>query len=536
MKWKTVKRLRVIISLIFFIITFLLFIDLKNFFSTFSEPVLFFQFLPSLLKFISLLSFSAFGFIIILFITSLFGRAYCSSICPMGTLQDITIHFSSRLKKKRNPKKFFRYIKPFDWWRYGILTLSLITFLAGFNFILNLLDPYSNFGRFTTHFAKPSIIFLNNVLVTILENFNIYSLFPVEYRPVEWIQLILPVVMFALVIGFSFRYGRLYCNTVCPVGTLLGLLATKSFYRLRIDQSACNHCGQCVYDCKSGCINKEEQQIDFSRCVMCFNCLPSCSKGAIHFDNYFTRKTTIQTAPAWETVDLGKRKFLSGSLIFLSGMSGSQILRDTVVQKKPIIINLPSTVPVNREFPVVPPGAKSLDHFNKYCIACTLCVSACPNHVLQPSFLQYGIVGMMQPYMDYNSGFCNYDCKICSEVCPTGAIRLIEALEEKHIIQMGKAKFIEENCVVRTEGTDCGACSEHCPTKAVNMVPYEETGLFIPELNEDICVGCGACEYPCPTRPFRAIYVEGNPEHLVAEKPEIEEPEGVEFSEEEFPF
>ena len=240
--------------------------------------------------------------------------------------------------------------------------------------------------------------------------------------------------------------------------------------------------------------------------------------------------------PIFEEVDLNKRKFLAGSLILLSNMSGSQILKDTLAQKKPIVVNLPSTVPVNREFPVVPPGAKSLDHFNKYCIACTLCVSACPDHVLQPSFLQYGIEGMMQPFMDYNSGFCNYDCKICSEVCPTGAIELIHVLDNKKTIQMGKSKFIKENCVVHTEGTDCGACSEHCPTKAVNMVPYEDTGLFIPEVNEDICVGCGACEYPCPTRPYRAIYVEGNPEHMVAEKPIIEEIEEVELGEEDFPF
>jgi len=536
MSWKTVKKLRVILSLIFFVATFLLFIDLKNLFSPYSEPILFFQFLPSLLKFIALLSFSAIGFLIIIILTSLFGRAYCSSVCPLGTLQDITTYITRRLKKKPKRKKFFHYFQPQNWWRYGILVVCIVSFLAGFNFVLNLLDPYSNFGRFTTNFAKPVIIFLNNGLVKILESFNIYFIFPVEYRSIIWIQLIFPVLMFGLVIWLSIQYGRLYCNTVCPVGTLLGIISKKSFYKLVIDQSACNNCGQCVYNCKSACINKEAQKIDYSRCVLCFNCFQSCSKDAIYFKNPFFRKKSIKLEPIFEEVDLNKRKFLAGSLILLSNMSGSQILKDTLIQKKPIVVNLPSTVPVNREFPVVPPGAKSLDHFNKYCIACTLCVSACPDHVLQPSFLQYGIEGMMQPFMDYNSGFCNYDCKICSEVCPTGAIELIHVLENKQTIQMGKSKFIKENCVVHTEGTDCGACSEHCPTKAVNMVPYEDTGLFIPEVNEDICVGCGACEYPCPTRPYRAIYVEGNPEHMVAEKPIIEEIEEVELGEEEFPF
>jgi ferredoxin len=454
----------------------------------------------------------------------------------LGTLQDFTSYFSRRLKKKRERKKFFRYSQPKNWWRYGILTVSVITFLAGFNFILNLLDPYSNFGRFTTSFIKPVVIFLNNGLVKILENFNIYSLFPVEFRPITWFQMIFPVLMFTLVFWLSFRYGRLYCNMVCPVGTLLGLFAKKSAFKLAIDQSACNHCGQCVNDCKSSCIDKEEQKIDYSRCVLCFNCFQSCSKEAIHFENLFKKKKAIELEPAFEKVDVRKRKFIAGSLFFLGSMSGSQFLKDTVQQKKLIVVNLPSTVPIERENPVVPPGAKSIAHFNNYCTACTLCVSACPNHVLQPSFLQFGMEGMMQPHMDYDSGFCNYDCKICTEVCPTGAIELIKEPEEKQTIQMGKAKFIKENCVVYTEGTDCGACSEHCPTKAVNMVPYEDSGLFIPEVNEDICVGCGACEYPCPVRPYKAIYVEGNPEHLIAEKPVIEEIEDMDLGEEEFPF
>ena len=55
------------------------------------------------------------------------------------------------------------------------------------------------------------------------------------------------------------------------------------------------------------------------------------------------------------------------------------------------------------------------------------------------------------------------------------------------------------------------------------MVPYIND-LVIPEVNESICVGCGACEYACPTTPYRAIYVEGNAIHQLAEKPkEIEQ-------------
>jgi ferredoxin len=141
--------------------------------------------------------------------------------------------------------------------------------------------------------------------------------------------------------------------------------------------------------------------------------------------------------------------------------------------------------------------------------------------------------GLMQPYMDYHSGFCNFDCTLCSEICPAGAILPVDP-EVKKLEQIGIAKFIEGNCVVYTDNTDCGACSEHCPTKAVDMVPYKD-GLTIPKVDETICIGCGACEYACPTRPYRAIYVEGNLVHKQAEKPVHEEIK-IEDKGEDFPF
>ena len=139
----------------------------------------------------------------------------------------------------------------------------------------------------------------------------------------------------------------------------------------------------------------------------------------------------------------------------------------------------------------------------------------------------------MQPRMDNHAGFCNYDCLVCTEVCPTGALLPLK-LKDKQTIQLGKSYFVKENCIVETEGTDCGSCSEHCPTKAVYMVDYKN-GLKIPEVNNDICVGCGACEYACPTHPYKAIYVDGNPVHVQVQKQQQEKVE-VEEQEEDFPF
>jgi len=134
--------------------------------------------------------------------------------------------------------------------------------------------------------------------------------------------------------------------------------------------------------------------------------------------------------------------------------------------------------------------------------------------------------------MDFSSGFCNYDCTLCGEICPTGAIRLKD-LDEKRQIRTGKSVFVIENCITYTSGTDCGACSEHCPTKAVHMVPFKN-GLVIPEINSEICTGCGACEYACPVRPLRAIYVEGLKKHDSAKLPQVKKKEKI--IEADFPF
>lgn len=162
-----------------------------------------------------------------------------------------------------------------------------------------------------------------------------------------------------------------------------------------------------------------------------------------------------------------------------------------------------------KENPITPPGSVSLEHFQAHCTSCHLCVSKCPSHVLKPVLMEYGLEGMMQPTVSFEKGFCNFDCTVCGDVCPNGAIKPL-TVDEKHLTQMGHVIFIEENCIVHTDGTSCGACSEHCPTQAVAMVPYKD-GLTIPQVNTEICVGCGGCEYVCPAHPFRAIYIEGNP-------------------------
>ncbi len=521
MVFRQLKVIRVIISVAFFLLITFLFIDFSATLSTsWKSGLLYFQYLPSVFKFINLLSWMATGFIVVSLLSLLMGRVYCSFLCPLGTLQDILIYFREKFGKRIRRK----YYRPLNWIRFPILIFSIILLLFFGNvLLLEMLDPYSNFGRIMSNFLRPVYYSMTNFISYLLELQDNYSLKPVELKNIGWISLGYSLVILALIIWMSLKHGRLYCNTACPVGTLLGQFAEVSLFKIRLEESLCNSCGICSSNCKANCIDAKNKHVDFSRCVGCLNCLYVCPGGGVKFMyNLGLRKKVAQDPAGSEE----RRAFVKKSALLTAGAA---VLSKTVLAQEV----KKALVPINREHPVTPPGSGDVMRFNSYCTACTLCVSACPTQVLQPSFLEYGLAGMMQPRMDYKTSFCNFECVICTEVCPTGAIKPI-SIEEKKLLQLGKSYFVKENCVVYTDGTACGACSEHCPTKAVNMVPYDEKpGLTIPEVTNDYCVGCGACEYACPTDP-KSIYVEGNVTHLQAKKPKEEEIEKQEL--EEFPF
>jgi ferredoxin len=293
---------------------------------------------------------------------------------------------------------------------------------------------------------------------------------------------------------------------ICPVGTLLGLISKISILRIKFDESSCTRCGRCSLQCKSSCIDFLNHDVDLSRCVGCFNCINICQDKAITYGIVNKKKNVHET-------DEDKRKIIIGSVLLLFGLSRSVTGQDKIIPKP----KKESTVKENRTYHICPPGAVAINEFNKHCTACSLCISACPNNVLQPALLQYGISGLMQPVMDYHKSFCTYNCTICTEICPTFALKPL-LLEAKKLTQLGKVVFIKDNCIVKTEKTACGACSESCPTKAVYMIPYEGN-LLLPEVDTDICIGCGHCEYSCPTVPYKAIFVDGNAVHLAAAKP-----------------
>lgn len=505
MKTHQLKTLRIVLGGLFFLSVFLVFADFRSFIPTnYTNLILFLQFIPSALKFYDLGTLAAGGFIIILLLTLLSGRTYCSFFCPLGIGQDIFSRIGGKFRKRF---RRYGYKKPHTVLRYSLLAILLVVTMFWGIYMLTLLDPYSIFGRFMTYFAKPVVITINNFLSNILGKFDVYTLSHTPIKPFALVMYSIPMAFFLLIGVMSFTKGRFYCNTICPVGTFLGLISKISLFRINIDESACTRCGRCAMQCKSSCIDFLKHDVDVSRCVDCFNCINICQEDAVSYGVVKLKKIEHQ-------VDESRRSAIASSVLLLLGVSSVAKAQET----KAPTPKKPSTVKEEKTFPVCPPGALSIDELNKKCTACSLCINACPNGVLQPAFKEYGLAGMMQPVMNYHKSFCTFKCTVCTEICPTHALQSL-ILEAKQLTQLGKVKFIKDNCVVKTEKTACGACSESCPTKAVYMVPFEGN-LLIPEVNDEICIGCGHCEYACPMTPYKAIYVDGNAVHLAAKKPE----------------
>ncbi|MFZ0281560.1 MAG: 4Fe-4S dicluster domain-containing protein, partial [Bacteroidales bacterium] len=513
------RRFRIGFSVIILICFVLIFLDFRSLIpEAYKNYLLYLQFVPSVVKFLDLKTIAAGGFLVVLILTLLSGRTYCSFLCPLGIGQDLFSRFGGRIRKKF---RRFGYKRPFTIVRYSLLGITLLVAIVWGIYLVTLLDPYSIFGRFMTYFGKPVALLVNNLFASILGIFDNYTLSNIEIKGFQLVAYSIPAAFFLLVGILSVLKGRLYCNLICPVGTLLGLISKVSLIRIKFNTEKCSRCGRCAIVCKSSCIDFLNYKVDVSRCVDCFNCVTTCPDKALSYGALWPKKTEHQT-------DESKRKFIAGSVLMLFGLS--QYVKGQ--EKSVPVPKKESTVRETRTFPVCPPGAGTFEDFTKNCIACSLCITACPNNVLQPAVKQYGIAGLMQPVMNYHRSFCTYNCTVCTEVCPTYALKPL-ALEAKKLTQLGKVIFIKDNCIVKTEKTACGACSESCPTKAVYMIPYEGN-LLIPETKQDICIGCGHCEFACPTVPYKAIFVDGNPIHLAAQKPENVQSEIK--TPEEFPF
>lgn len=498
-------KIRTAVASLFLVCITLLFLDFTGTAHSWLGWMAKIQFLPAVLA----LNVGIVVFLVAL--TLLFGRVYCSVICPLGVFQDVVAWVSKRPKKRR--KLPYRYSPAKTWLRYGMLALFLTALIAGTGATAALLAPYSAYGRIAGNLLQPLWMWGNNLSAYLAERAGSYAFYETEVWMKSLPTFVIAIVTAVVIAVLAWRGGRTYCNTVCPVGTVLGVLSRYSLFRPVINTSKCNGCGLCARNCKAACIDSREHRIDYSRCVSCFDCIDKCRTGALKYERRSLRrggekeKAPVMSVPR-EQIDRARRSFITvGAMLATAATLKAQEKKvdgglAAIEDKK---------VP-DRMTPLTPPGSMSARHFAQHCTACQLCVSACPNGVLRPST---DLTRLMQPEMSYERGHCRPECTRCSHVCPTGAIRPI-GREEKSSTQIGHAVWVRNNCVPLTDGVECGNCARHCPTGAIQMVPSapgDDDSPRIPVVNTERCIGCGACENLCPARPFSAIYVEGHERH-----------------------
>ena len=509
------------------------------------------QFLPSCLA----LNFGAIALILLL--TFVFGRLYCSVICPLGVYQDLVVFLrrsygriadrrrAARLRAMKDKglkpaavrpsaAKVFGYRKEHTVVRYAVLAFALVCAFTSLQFLLALIAPYSAYGRMIH--AAAGLFGADGVGAPLA---------------------ITAAVTFAVITFLAWKRGRAYCNTICPVGTTLSLVSRFSLFRPVIDESKCIACGRCYKRCKAGCIDGQAHKIDYSRCLVCFDCLDNCTEGALKYrfvglrgagmdpvSGSATGKSGTSDKPgkggakdpahrdgtgsgkaaegATGSTDRGRAGTGSGR----AGSSASAAPADSSrraflataavagaaltlgAQNKRLDGGLAPVIDKQapaRSERLVPPGALSVRNFYDRCTACQLCVSNCPGGVLRPST---DLGHFLQPQMGYENGYCRPECTKCGELCPAGAISPISR-EEKTTVKIGTARVEFELCFAANGKENCGNCARHCPSGAIRMVDRHSDGRRIPVVSEEQCTGCGACEFLCPSRPISAITVDG---------------------------
>ncbi len=505
------RKIRIVLAAVMFVGITLLFLDFTGTLHTWLGWMAKIQLLPAVM------ALNVVVIVALAVLTLVFGRIYCSVICPLGILQDVL----ARLRRKKNK---YSYSKEVRWLRYPMLVLGVGCWVLGVGSVVQLLAPYSAFGRIATMVLQPLWMLGNNVLGFLAERADSYAFYTVDVWMKSLPVLIIALATLIVLAVLAWRGGRTYCNTICPVGTVLSFLARFSWLKIRFDEEKCRNCSMCSKNCKAACIDYKTHSVDYSRCVVCGNCIENCKFGALKYkaspspskggdvqipDKPLSASSSNQTSPPSEGLgEASRRSFLVATALATTA---------AMAQKKEKLMDgglaeLEDKVAPERQTPLTPPGSLSFDHYAKRCTGCQLCVSECPNGVLRPTT---DLMHLMLPVMSYERGYCRPECTRCSEMCPAGAIKLVDQAE-KSSIQIGHAVFIQKNCVAVTDGVDCGNCERHCPTGAIELVALredDEESPWVPAVNEEACIGCGACEYVCPARPFSAIIVEGHEVH-----------------------
>ncbi|MHC4399045.1 MAG: 4Fe-4S binding protein [Planctomycetota bacterium] len=461
--------------------------------------------------------------LVVVAVTTLFGRVFCGWVCPLGTLHAIAGRF---LRRKSRPGDGVNHWSRWQLAKYYLLVGFLVMALFRVAWVC-VLDPIVLLYRSTTTAVLPAVQWAVEEGSTAIYHFDpakgpawvqsvtvpsykflrdnasepVYAycrdhVFVVPKQAFLGGGLILALFIGTLLLNAWRR--RFWCRYLCPLGALLGIVSRRPLLRRAVDEESCNQCDLCGMACHGAAARLPGDQWKPSECLGCLNCTDSCSRGSLRFRWAWPWRKK----PAVEGIDLSRRAALGAAV---GGLVALPLLRfGPQARGKTYHPGL-----------VRPPGARPEPEFLQRCTACGMCMKICPTGGLQPTLTEAGLEGIWTPRLVPKIGYCQYECNLCGQVCPTEAIQPL-TVEEKQAIKIGVAVFDTSRCIPYAFGRDCLVCEEHCPIpdKAIYFVEMEVRDhegqartIKHPRVDPDRCTGCGVCENTCPYKDLPAIRV-----------------------------
>lgn len=434
--------------------------------------------------------------LIVVVLTLLLGRSFCGWFCPLGTMLDGERYLVPTDKKG--------YVTLYP--RLGKVLMFATLLLAFFGFhIAGYLDPFSILVRGLAQTVYPAFHALTQEFFGFtygtMPDFVNAATEPVYSWLKEWVlpaerkyfQLVyLSFVILALVFLFEIAQKRFFCRNICPLGAMLGLLGAKAPLKTRGGSDDCGNCRICAKLCRMGAID-EQRAVDMSACNLCIECAVKCPRQIISFG---VDRATPKPAQA----NLSRRHFL-GVLAAAVALPSVKAANALTKNPDPLLVR--------------PPGALAEKEFLQRCVRCAECLQVCIGNALQPVMLEGGLDSIFTPKLVARTGYCEFNCTLCGQVCPTGALRKL-TLTEKHQLKIGNAWFDKDRCLPWAKGIPCMVCEEHCPTpeKAIRFrqgetvnTKGERVMVKQPYIVDELCIGCGICEYKCPLPGRSAVIV-----------------------------
>ena len=428
---------------------------------------------------------------VLLLLTFVLGRFFCGWICPLGTTLDGLGSGIGRGTRVVSPA--WRRVK------YYLLFALVAAGLFGVQ-LLGLFDPLAIFLRTLTLAVYPAWnLFWNEGFIALYEHRvpllsdGADALWPffrdtlLAFHPPAFTLALFTLLVFVAILALERLERRFWCKNLCPLGALLGLCSRHALLQ-RTPSGACPDCRLCLQACRMKAVEEEGRRSE--ECVLCFDCDGFCPQERVHWRFDYRRPST--------SVDLSRRGTVTA---LASGLLVAPMFRL-------------SPNPGRHGYLLRPPGAVAEEEFLRRCVRCGECLKVCIGGVLHPAFLQAGPAGLWTPLVVPRLGYCEYNCTLCGQVCPTGAIKRL-GLEEKRRTVIGLAVFDKDRCLPFARGSECLVCEEHCPTPEKAIVFEEKEVHFagetrrlkIPRVVENLCIGCGICETRCPLEGAGAIRV-----------------------------